>query len=74
MSNLSQQFDKDSGHRFKVKKEFAGSYTSCCGMQIESHPQGGWNVTWPGVSTPDEWTSNLKDAKSIAEHHHGEAS
>jgi hypothetical protein len=40
-------------------------------MQVESHPQGGWNVTWPGAFSPDEWTHTLRDAKSMAEQHHG---
>jgi hypothetical protein len=71
MSN-NDEFSHGTGHKFGVTREFPGSYKSCCGMQIESHPTGGWNVTWPGERSPDEWSNTLRGAKSMAEHHHGE--
>ena len=67
----NQEFSHGTEHRFGVTKEFAGSYTSCCGMQIERNHPDGWNITWPGQSRPDEWTHTLRDAKYVAEQHHG---
>lgn len=67
----SQEFSHGTEHKFGVKREFPGSYKSCCGMTIESHHEGGWNITWPGEYRPDEWTHTLRDAKWMAEHHHG---
>lgn len=68
----NDEFSHGTEHKFGVKRDFPGSYTSCCGMDIAKHPDGGWNITWPGAFSPDEFTNNLQDAKSIAEQHHGE--
>lgn len=57
-------------HRLTVKREFAGSYISCCGIQIERSALGGWVITWPGMPSPDEWARTLEDAKWVAEQHH----
>jgi hypothetical protein len=40
-------------------------------MTIQSHPKKGWNITWPGQYSPDEFTQDLHSAKAIAEQHHG---
>ena len=67
----NDEFSHGTGHKFGVKREFPGWYTSCCGMTIQSHPKKGWNITWPGQYSPDEFTQDLHSAKAIAEQHHG---
>ena len=67
----NDEFSHGTEHKFGVTRESPGSYTSCCGMEIASHPDKGWNVTWPGERSPDEWTHTLQDAKSMAKQHHG---
>jgi len=66
----SDEFSHGTDHRFGVTKEYPGSYKSCCGMGIDKSGLGGWNVTMPGESQPDEWTNTLRDAKWMAESHH----
>ena len=68
------EFNHGTGHKFGVTREFPGSYKSCCGMTIESHPvdKQRWLVTWPGQYQPDHDTRTLQEAKSVAEQHHGE--
>jgi len=69
----NDEFSHGTGHRFSVKREFPGSYRSCCGMGIDKSALGGWVLTMPGKSQPDESVNTLKDAKWLAEQHHGEA-
>jgi hypothetical protein len=69
----SDEFSHGTEHRFGVKRDFAGWYTSCCGMTIQRHHEGGWNMTWPGEYTPDHTARTLQEAKAGAEIHHGSA-
>ena len=73
MGHMSKndEFSHGTEHKFGVKRDFPGSYTSCCGMEIAKSALGGWNVTWPGQYSPDERTNTIQDAKSMAEQHHG---
>jgi len=68
----NDEFSHGTEHKFGVKRDFPGSYTSCCGMSIESHPTDkGWLLTWPGEYRPDHDTRTLQEAKAAAEQHHG---
>lgn len=67
----NNEFDHGTGHKFGVTRDVPGSYKSCCGMGIDRSAFGGWVLTMPGQSHPDESVNTLRDAKWMAEQHHG---
>lgn len=68
----NDEFSHGTEHKFGVKRDFPGWYTSCCGMTIQTHhtDKQRWNITWPGEMRPDHDTRTLREAKSVAEQHH----
>ena len=65
----SEEFDHGSGHKFSVKKNSAGSYTGCCGLQVEvaSTPTG---RVWFSSHPTGLYYPTLRAAKEHMQKHH----
>ena len=71
----AEEFDHGSDHKFSVKKNSAGDYTSCCGLNVTGpYNAKGWSgKIWYSESPRGYYYPSLTAAKEhMKRHHEGE--